>query len=275
MATSPAIGTGPVQFTDAGQQFSIPLSDLAFDPSSHIVNNWPLYGQHTAAVDAWLGYLVKNGVIYPGAAPPPTAAMVITAHTSGSAGNNIGITFSNVGTTDPTDPTKFDATLLETDTYPRLTKDTIAAALTKRPGLVTLTTATPAKPVNGQYPMSGLTKPYKVKVLAGATTTAFELTARSSADDEAKYTTVTISGVSSDPSDPMFDLTVTWQKAVIGTTATLLQGGGGTPGVFQYEIDVAPPTGASLGMPAGGTTNLRGGSEAAAATNASAIVVGG
>jgi hypothetical protein len=274
MANSPVVGTGPIQFTDAGQQLSIPLTDLAFDSSGNIVNSWPLYSHHATAADAWINYLVKNGAIYPGAAPPPAAAMVLTAHQVGSSGNNISITFSNVGTADPTDTKKFDAVLTEKDSYPGLTKDTIVDALANRPGLVTIPTATPGKPANGQYQMPAA--PFKVKVLqADGTTKAFDLQARDTADSEAKYTTVTISGVSADPNNPFFDLTITWQKTATAIDVNELKGVGATPGVFEYEVDITAPTGGSLAMPAAGTFNLRGGSETATAKSASAIVVGG
>ena len=268
MANSPVVGTGPIQFVDGGQQLSIPLTDLAFDSSGSIVNSWPLYSQHTAATDAWLNYLKKNGAIYPGPTPPPSAAMVITAHNPGSSGNNISITFTNVGTTDPNDATKFDATVIETESYPGLTKDTITAALTSKPGLVTLAAGAPAKPGNGQWQIPNVA-PFKVEVLESDNATgAFELDARAN-DAEAQHTTVTVSNASTDANNPFFDLTVTWQKTQTKVDVN------GLGAAFEYEIDVAAPQGGTLSMPAAGTFNLRGGSEAATATNAKAIVVGG
>src|SRR2546430_1386957 len=127
MATTPAVGSGPVEFMDesTGQQLSIPLSDLAFDANGNLIpSGWPLYQQHKATVDSVLKYLQTTGAIYPAPSPPPAPAMVIEAKQQGSSGNNIQIEFSKVGTTDPNDPTKFDAKVTETEAYNGLTKDT-------------------------------------------------------------------------------------------------------------------------------------------------------
>src|SRR5690348_12333752 len=126
MASTPVVGAGPVDFMNesTGQQLSIPLSDLAFTNNQIDASGWPLYNQYKATVDALLQYMVKSGALAPGTAPSPTPAMVLTAKAPGGLGNNIQLTFKNVGA-DPNDPDKFDATLTDTDTWRGLTKDTI------------------------------------------------------------------------------------------------------------------------------------------------------
>jgi hypothetical protein len=262
-----------------GQQLSIPLSDLAFDASGNLVpSGWPLYQQHKATVDSLLKYLLTTGAIYPAASPSPAPAMVIEAKQQGSSGNNIQLEFSKVGTTDPNDPTKFDAKLTETEVYNGLTKDTIEgvvgtpASPGTTPGLVLVTAASAVgRPANKVYSMSAGAAPFKLKILeADGTTQAFELQARTPTDAEAKYTNVTISGVSAtDATDPHFSLAVSWQKSATGIKATDL----GT--TFAYEIIVSPPPGAAApGVPANGVVSLRGGAEVAAATTAKAVVSG-
>src|ERR1700694_4995564 len=151
MATTPAVGSGPVEFMDetTGQQLSIPLSDLAFDAGGNLIpTGWPLYQQHKATVDSLLYYLQGTGAIYPSASPSPAPAMVIEAKQQGPTGNNIQIEFSKVGTTDPNDATKFDAKLTETEVYNGLTKDTVEGVVGTpatpgtKPGLVLVTAAT-------------------------------------------------------------------------------------------------------------------------------------
>ena len=281
MATTPAVGSGPVEFMDesTGQQLSIPLSDLAFDANGNLIpSGWPLYQQHKATVDSVLKYLQTTGAIYPAPSPPPAPAMVIEAKQQGSSGNNIQIEFSKVGTTDPNDPTKFDAKVTETEAYNGLTKDTVEGVLGTpttpgaRPGLVLVTAGSAVgRPANKAYSMLAGAAPFKLKILeADGTTQAFELQARAPGDSEAKYTSVTISGVSpTDATDPHFNLAVSWQKSATGTKATDL----GT--AFAYEINVSPPPGAAApGVPANGVVSLRGGAEVAAATTAKAVVTG-
>jgi len=281
MATTPAVGSGPVEFMDetTGQQLSIPLSDLAFDPNGNLIpSGWPLYQKYKTTVDNLLKYLKTTGALYPAPSPPPAPAMVIEAKQKGSSGNNIQIKFSKVGTTDPNDNTKFDAEVTDSETYSGLTKDTIEGVLGTPaapgivPGLVLVTAGTAlARPANKSYSMLTGTTPFKLKILqADNTTQAFELQARDPNNAEAKYTTVTVSGVSAtDATDPHFNLAVNWQKAATGIHAADLQT------QFGFEITVSPPPGvAAPGLPANGVVTLRGGAEVAAATTAKAVVSG-
>jgi hypothetical protein len=275
MAKTPVVGSGPVEFMDeSGQQLLIPLSDLSFDANGNpVASDWPLYAKHKDAVDALLEYLVGTGALTPAPQPAPTAALVVTAKNKGAGGNNIQLTVSNSGTTDANDHTKFDSSITETDRWTGVTKDTVEQTVgtTQNGSALIFITKNSAKgrPKNGDYQMPNAA-PFKVSVLqADNATEAFEAQARNPADAEAQHTTVTVSGVSNDPNDPSFTLTAVWVKGAAKVHAADLAG------QFGYEISVDPPAGGALGVPANGTTALRGGAEAQPASAASAIVVAG
>ena len=279
MATTPAVGSGPVEFMDesTGQQLSIPLSDLSFDANGNIVpDGWPLYQQHKATVDSLLAYLKISGAIYPAPQPPPTPAMVIEAKHEGSSGNNIQVAFSKVGITDPNDSTKFDAQVTEAERYTSLTKDTIEGLIgtdlkpgSLPKGLIMVTDGSAkGRPTNKSYSMPAVA-PFKVSVKDDQNKQAFEVQARDGSEG-AQYISVIVSGVSAtDPNDQRFNLVVTWQKAAAAIKSSDLSA------QFGYEITVSAPQGAvSPGVPANGIVTLRGGADAAAATKAKATVVG-
>lgn len=273
MARIPVVGSGPVEFMDeSGQQILIPLSDLSFDANGNpVASDWPLYVKHKDAVDALLNYLLRSGSLTPAPQPAPTAAMVVTAKNKGAGGNNIQLTVSNSGSTDPNDDTRFDSSVSETDTWIGLTKDTVEQTVgtAANGGALVFITKNSAKgrPKNGNYQMANAA-PFKVSVLqADNATEAFEVQARNPADAEAGRTTVIVSGVSNDPNDPSFTLSAVWRKDASKVHAADLNG------QFGYEIAVDAPPGGALGVPANGTTALRGGAEAQPATAASAIVV--
>jgi hypothetical protein len=272
MASTPVVGSGPVDFMDetTGQQLSIPISELAFTNNQIDASKWPLYNKHKLTVDAILAYLVSSGALTPAPAPPPVPALVLTAKQVGAAGNNIQVTFSNVGA-DPNDPAKFDASLTETDTWKGLTKDTIEKVVgTAAGGSLVFVTATSAvgRPRNQTYSVAVVGDKFKVFENDGVTE-AFELNARTN-DPEAKYTTVIISNVNAvDQTDPHFDMTATWQKSAAGIHVTP-----DLANEFAYEVAVAGPNGGAPGVPANGSVVLRGGAEAAPASAASAIVSG-
>lgn len=279
MSNTPVIGTGPIEFmseagaADQGKQLSIPLTELYFDSNGVLKGDrWPLYVAHKDAVDKLLAYVQQAGAVQPGSAPAPAAALKVTARYAGAAGNNIKLIVTKSGTSDPADATKFDAELVEQDSYPRLTKDTIEKVVGSAQGaaLIFITPASAAaKPKAAAYPMLGGAQPFKVSVLDANGNQAFEVNARNANDDEAKYTTITISGVSNDPADPKFDLTVGWDKSGVGLHPADLQP------TFAYEITVGnPPDGNALGVPGNGTVLLSGGSDPAQATPASAVVIG-
>ena len=269
MADTPATAMGPLEFTDEGRQFVIPLSALYFD-SGALKTSSPLYAKHKHALDGWLNYLQSNGLVTPAPVAPPAPAMVITAADTGSTGNDIVISFSNVHE-DQSHNTVFDATLTHIDTYAGLAADTVADVLGtsptngSRPGLVYVSSGgTPTQPENGSYPMSG-GPPAEVDISDGQSGTAFSLTTRSS-DAESANTVVEITAADDASNPDTFTLTARWAKSAVGIQASDLQTEFGT------EITVAAPPGGQLEAPAPGTVSLRGGSDAAGPTAASVTV---
>ncbi|HEX2039864.1 MAG TPA: hypothetical protein VHF47_09060 [Acidimicrobiales bacterium] len=272
MANTPAVLSAPIGFVDSqGKEHLIPAAALSFDASNALQLAYgPLTGADLADATTFLEHLVSQGVIVAAAKPPPKVGLVITAKDPGSQTNNITLSVTAVHD-DPTDATTklFTATVTETDTYTGLTPATLASVIGStagggtRPGLVFVTTATPAAPKNGTYTLGG-TGPYTADVLKADNTTAFTLEGKAN-DAEAKRTTVS---VVNDATGGTFTLTATWTK-----TATDIKVGD-LAATFAYEITVAPaPGAAALAVPAPGTVQLSGGSDAAAARPASASVV--
>jgi hypothetical protein len=272
MADTPVAAMGPLEFTDEGEQFVIPLSALYFDSGITLKTDSPLYAQHRHALDGWLAYLQSNGLVTPAPQPPPTAAMVITAAGTGSSGNDIAIAFTNVQVDPVTQDTTFDATLTQTDTYPGLTPETLTDVIGtapdtgSRPGLIYVSSGgTPAQPANGAVALNVAGPPFTFDVSDGQGATAFSLRTRSD-DADAADTAVTITAAD-DPSSPTtFTLTATWTKQATGIHASDL----GTS--FAYEITVAAPPGGQLLPPAPGRVVLRGGSDLTGPTAASVTV---
>jgi hypothetical protein len=266
MARTPALTNGPVEFTDSkGNQVSLPLSSIFFDGNT-IHAEGPLYTANQAAADDWLTYLAKIGEIVPDANPPSKTAMVIQAKAAGSTGNLIQVQFSNLDDTDPND-VKFDAAVTETDTYTQLTPGTVQAALAAQPGLVSVP-GSPATelPKPGAYALavSAPNTPASVDIPKNSGAgNAFTVQARTDAADGA-LTQVTIKDVTA----TTFTLVAAWKKTATQITAANV---GAT---FDYEITVSAPTGGALSAPAAGTVTLSGGSDAAPANEASAVVPG-
>jgi hypothetical protein len=265
MARTPALATGPVEFTDAGNQVSLPLSSIFFDGGA-IHAEGAIYNAHKAAADDWLTYLAKTGEIVPDAQPPSKTAMVIQAKNPGSNGNFIQIQFSNPDNTDPNN-VKFDAAVTETDTYPGLTPATIQPALTAQSGLVFLTGAAPTElPKPGTYPLA-VVSPNTAATADipknSGSGNAFTLQARADGADGG-LTQATIKDVTT----TSFTLVAAWKKTATQITASDLGS------AFDYEITVSAPSGGSISAPAAGTVNLSGGSDASAASQASAVVPG-
>jgi hypothetical protein len=265
MPRTPSLASGPVEFTDAGNQISLPLSSIFFDGNT-IHAEGSLYNSHKAAADDWLTYLAKIGEIVPDAQPPSKTAMVIKAKTAGSNGNFIQVQFSNFDNTDPNN-VKFDAAVTETDTYTGLTPGTIQPALTAQSGLIILPGTQPTDvPKAGTYPMA-IVSPNTAATVDipknSGSGNAFTVQARADGADGA-LTQVTIKDVTA----TTFALVAAWKKSATQITASSL---GST---FNYEITVSAPSGGTLSAPAPGTVTLSGGSDAASASAASAVVPG-
>jgi hypothetical protein len=282
MANVAVVGNGPVTLTTAaGQQISLPLSALYFDSTSTIhADQWPLYSKYKSEVDPWLSYLVKDGVLTPGAAPAPTPAILVSAADPGRAGNNIQVTFSNVTAT------TFDALVVETDTYSPLSFDPAAPNFVKKvlgtqtiagsqPGLVHILDAdNPSQPKAQSYNLIGgnNTTPASIVAAADPTGNAFTLAAKKNGADGNK-TSVTISNV--DAVAKTFTLVATWSSQPITVIKpTDLPGkltGGGASG---YEIAVSAPTG-GYAIPAAGVVSLVGGADRQSAVAAATTVYAG
>ena len=271
MADTPATAMGPLEFTDEGEQFVIPISALYFDSGGTLKTSSPLYAKHKQALDGWLAYLQGQGLVTPAPVPPPAPAMVITALETGSTGNDIVIAFSNVHEDPNTHDVIFDAELTQTDVYPGLAPDTVGDVLGtgpgngSRPGLVYVSSGgTPTQPANGSYPLSG-GPPATADISDGHGGTAFSVTTRSNNADST-HTTVEISAADDTSNPDTFTLTATWSNQVTGIQPGDLEGS------FASEITVAAPDGGQLLPPAPGTVSLRGGSDVTGPTAASVTV---
>lgn len=271
MADTPATAMGPLEFTDEGEQFVIPLSALYFDSGVTLKTSSPFYAKHKHALDGWLAYLQNSGLVTPAPVAPPAPAMVITAADKGSAGNDIVIAFANVHEDPNTHNTVFDATLTHTDTYPGLAPDTVGDVLGTskgtgtRKGLVFVSSGgTPTQPANGSYPLSG-GPPATADISDGQSGTAFSVTTRSNDADSAN-TMVEITAADDVSNPDTFTLTATWSKQVTGIEVGDLEGS------FASEITVDAPPGGQLLPPAPGTVSLRGGSDVTGPTAASVTV---
>jgi hypothetical protein len=264
---------GPIGFNANGHQYEIPLSALSFDSAGGApkATGWGPYkaGTNTFkdAVDNWLASLYTGGFLTPAKQPAPVPAMDITAVQPGANGNTIKVTISNVHETTPNN-FLFDAVVTEKDVYTGLDVGTIAGVIGTssgggtRPGLVFVTLGT-GQPKGGTYTLSGT--PAKVDIPNHDTTpaTAFTLTARTGG--VAALFTVTLT---EPDAQNKFDLTVEWSKPDTNLTPATMATS------FNYEINVAAPSGGSLGVPAAGSTTLSGGANQTGAIPAKATLIG-
>lgn len=280
MATTPATGNGPFEFTDAqGRHWSIPLSAIQFSGNQYVVD--PHWSALTGAQPAssFLQYAVAEGIIAPAPPLPPFAAMVIQAATPGAAGNNIKVqvVVSNAVGSPPTDdPTQtlFSLTVTESDTYHGLTTATIKNVLNSQSGLVQVGYG----PTENQPPesksavgFSGSPPQIIVHSSASPAVVLFTLVPKTGADST--RTQVTISpDISSPPvaGQQTFSLTATWQKTVPGLTVLTLDAM--VKAQLGYEIKVSRPSVGAYSVPAPVTAQLSGG---APGVNASATLFTG
>lgn len=291
MATTPTVlGNVPLEFTDpnSGNQISIPLSALFFDPTKNNQlsvdsSKWP--DPSTASVRlpgfvaSLLADLAQQRLIVPAPVASPNPAMIITATDPGSAGNGIKVTITSTPSADPTQTT-FTLKVEETDTYTGLTLASISSVLgtDKAAG----TTPGLAHVVKGTLAASGLpgavTKqaftpgPSAQSVVKDNTATPANwvtLEAKKPGADGA-LTVVTIANV--DTTNKTFDLTLYWTKSSTGITLATLQTNLAT---LSYEIGASAPKGGIFSVPAAGAVQLTGGADGASPSAASAIVFAG
>jgi phage tail sheath gpL-like len=284
MATSntPAVASGPIEYTDpnSGKMTVVPLSALSFDSKGVFVPASPY--NTSARLKDWLAYLVKSAQIVPDIGAAQHIAMILRATTPGSSGNNITVQIDGLQL-DP-DPTKvtFDVTVVEEDTYTKLTPDTVKKVLGTtntpgtRPGLVhLLDTDTPALPTEASAKSlqgGNATTNASLPMDADAgSSPAFTLQAKAPGAD-GNTITVAISNVdkTTDPLPPTFDLTASWKPAKV--SGITLQTLGAQMATFAYIITTFVPNGGAFSVPKPDTYHLSGGADAAPVTSASALV---
>lgn len=302
MATTSAVGNGPVEFTDdKGDQVSIPLGALRFkdgvltipvDPTTGRYPTWPPYGNYTAGTKTLIANLLNDlaseQLIVPAPVASPKPALVIQAADPGAPGNNISVGIKVTSQPDPTQ-TKFDVTVTATESYPGLTVATIEKLLgsnTAPPVTLRLVHVIHASitsdpkgvpdPIVSNYPLtgpSGASTKASVDVKDSNAKVVFTLEAKKDGIDGAK-TTVTISNV--DSTKLTFDLQAVWSKsaagATIGTVQQLIHDNLG------YEVTVSPPPSGVFSVPrdtGSAPIQLSGGADGPPASAALATVFAG
>jgi hypothetical protein len=120
----------------------------------------------------------------------------------------------------------------------------------------------PELPKAGDYTLSGDPATKDIDKNAGAGV-AFTVSAKSSGADGA-LTKATIKDIDSNANT--FTLVATWAKTATGIQVTAVQTS------FDYELTVSAPAGGKLAVPAAGTITLSGGTDAAAASSAAALI---
>lgn len=271
------LASGPVHFTDTQcRTHMIPLSALYFDKSGAIqADLWPLYSEHKLLLESWLPYLQEHGLIREGATPAPKPAMVVTAQTTGAAGNSIQLTISNLRPdTANSKESLFDANITETHTYAGLSPSTIKAVLGtltetgSRPGLVIIDGNDPPKmPKVGSFPLigGGVAATASMDIPnSGDTDTAFSVRARREGEDS-NLVIVTIEN--EDVSKSTFTLVAAWTKSVTAIKADKLKP------EFDYLVTIEAPKESTLAAPAEGKYSLGGGSEGPPRQPASVILI--
>lgn len=277
MATTPAVGPGPISYLKSdGTQVIIPLTALGFSGGSLTIPT------SFAEATTWLTYLAQQGILTLGAPPPPAPAINIKAATPGSGGNNIRILIANVDTTQ--DPAKFDVTITETEVYTGLSWDSkspmfIATILGTHAnpgsGLVHVkdnTVSGPPNPIATPTPLTlgsnGKTPVPATYHVTGTSGDAFVLEARS-AGTGGNSIKVTITNV--DTTTKTFTLTAAWMLQLTGTNKTTASDLANNTDA-QWEITVTQPTGGYL-APAPGAATLSGGTDGLSPTAATATIL--
>jgi hypothetical protein len=272
MASTPAMGNGPFEFTDGnGRHWSIPLTAFNFVGAQVVVDSAWQFLTNVQPAKSYLAYAVSVGAISPAPAPSPFPAMVIQAVTPGTGGNNIqvSVAISNVVTSPPTDDptlTPFSLTVTETDTYASLTAATIQTALQNQGGLVQATsvdsTGSPLSASDSLTLTGPPGAPAQLEVHgSGSPSLVFTLVAKSSgADGESTQVTIT-PDISSPPSSGQetFKLVVSWTKTVTGITLATLDTLVNSQ--LGYQITVSKPNSGAYSVPAAGSSTLSGGAQ--------------
>lgn len=281
MATTPAMGNGPLEFTSAqGKHISIPLTAITFDASGTAVVD-PVWSALTSTPpgSTLLALAVQDKTIQPRPTPSPFAAMILKAADSGAGGNNITVTVvvstapASPPTNDPT-LTPFSITVTETDNYTGLTTATIESILGSatvsgsKTGLVQIvhgSVDTKATPLKSSGSLSGTPAEFDVPG-DGTPPLAFVLTAKKTGAD-GTLTQISVTPDTASPPSPgpgTFSLQATWTKIVPGITLAQLESM--VQSNLGYEIKVSKPNSGAYSVPANGVTVLSGGGPGTAAS---------
>jgi hypothetical protein len=280
------LGNGPLEITSNGKQYLVPLTALAVDSSGQVTISWPSFSSLPKADQDALKQLAQlqigEGVLSPGTAGPPQAAVVVKAVEAGTAGNDIQVAFTNF-VLDPNTPTNttFDTTVTETDVYALLSVDsassdfvgsvlgTGSSTTPSHPGLVRVkamgsSTNAPAPANYSLDPSAG----GKVDVKDAANAVVFTLEARRSRTSATPPILVQV-GAGADAKTFALTASISLLKKNV-KPADLL-----TVTDFADFVTFAapPPAGSPVGVPAQVSVQLTGGTLAAAATAAQATVL--
>jgi hypothetical protein len=267
MVNIPALGGGPVAFTDVnGNQREIPLSQLYFDDHGVInASNWPPYYSYKPIVDPWLDWLVAQGMLFAGTQAAGKAALVIGAREAGAAGNAVSVAFANPTPNADPKAANVDVTVTARQSWSLLTATSLESVLGtgpgtgSQPGLVFLTGPAPGA---GTIPVEGTVKaagnPAEFAIPKDGDGTAFTLEALFNSDaDAADVALLTVSVANVDATRRSFSLIVGWTKSLKAVTLDDLS----NKNPFAFLVSFAAPDGGLIGPPNAGTIALQGGAD--------------
>jgi hypothetical protein len=275
MAGIPVIGTGPIAFTINGAHLTIPLGALSLVNGSIAAGAWPPYAAADAAgkaaIDTWLGYLLKQQELTAAAVAPPGPSFTLKAANPGSSGDAITVKITHVTVGDPKSDTEIDAEVSVTNVYADLKPETIADILGtapgagSHPGLVYVKSIASPPTMPGDLATTALGNPPSVDVKdAAAAATSFTL----AAPGDGGHPDTFDAKIDVNAAKTAFTLTINWKK----TKATVKLSGFNAE--FGYVVACLPPPGGFSSDPVVGTIKLSGGTDpsTSTATNATGVV---
>jgi hypothetical protein len=277
MAGIPVVGTGPIAFTTKeGAHLTIPLGALSVVNGSIAVGAvWPPYAAADAAgkaaVDTWLGYLLKQKELTAAAVAPPGPSFTLKAAHPGTSGDAITVKIIQVTGGDPKSETQIDAEVGVTNVYADLRPDTIAETLGTgpgtgtQPGLVYVKSIASPPTMPGNLVKTALGNPPSVKVMdASAAAESFTLEAPGDGGHPDTFdVTIDVNAAKT-----AFTLTVNWKKAKAAVKLSAFNA------EFGYVVTCVSPPGGFATDPTPGTIKLSGGANpsTSAPTSATGVV---
>jgi hypothetical protein len=280
------LGNGPLEYTRAGKQFLIPLSEVSVGPTGDVKFVWPPFAgfpqSDRDALTALVKGLIGQGVLVADTAAPPQPSVVVKAKEAGPAGNSLTVKFANV-VADPNavGDSTFDVTVSESDAYPLLSIDQADTSFAgkvlgqkggkdgTKPGLLIVTSVAGTKaPAPANYtldPTAGQT----VDLLDAANATSLTLEPRQTQSaGGAKIVIQVTPGAGPGTFGLSAALAVSKNVKLSGLLAAT--------DFADFVTFEAPDGGAKLtAVPTAGAVQLTGGTSAAPAQSATASVVAG